>query len=123
LIAAAAPILRALAKVFSENGIPPVPENAADPNEGGNFPESDGLNQEQKPGLADYFEKAVDIAKSTGIIPDRPNTGVLQRVDEAIPGDDHDIEAATGGKKTSFGINPLLLVGVAAGAYLLTRKK
>jgi len=124
LIAAASPVLVAVANIFKKNGVPEIPENAAAPQEGGDFPEAPAADQDQKQGFADYVEKAVDIAKATGIIPDRPLTPQQQRVEANLPeGDDFTAEAATGGAKTSFGINPLLLVGVAAGAYLLTRKK
>jgi hypothetical protein len=124
LIAAASPVLVAVANLFKKNGVPEIPENAAAPQEGGDFPEAPAADQDQKQGFADYVEKAVDIAKATGIIPDRPLTPQQQRVEENMPeGDDFTMDAATGGEKTSFGINPLLLVGVAAGAYLLTRKK
>lgn len=121
IIAAAAPILVAFMKLLKGQGVPEVPEAAAAPGESGDFPEADGMAQDSKPGLMDYVGKALGIAKETGIIPDPPLDGNAQRVDAALPGDDHtDMEEKS---STGFQVNPLLLLGVAGGAFLLMRKK
>jgi hypothetical protein len=115
LVAAAAPILVAFMRLLKGKGIPEVAESAEHPGESGDFPESEIMAQDQKPGLLDYAKQAFDIVKTTGIIPDRPLTPAESKVDEALPGDDH--------STTGFSINPLILIGGAAAAYFIFKKK
>ena len=115
-IATAAPILLEFTNMFKKDGIPEVPENGAAGSESGDFPESEGMTQDAKPKLVEYFEKAVDIAKSTGIIPDRPLTNVEQQVDAAIPNDDYQSES-------KFKINPLIIVGGGLLAFMLLKEE
>jgi hypothetical protein len=111
-------------KLIKGKGIPEVSEAAENPGESGDFPEAEGLAQDQKGGILDYIGKAVDIAKETGIIPDAPLNANNAKVDAAIPGDDYsDMEEKQAATGTGFKINPLILVGAAAGAFLLLRKK
>ena len=120
VIAAAAPILVAVVSLLRKKGIPDVPESSANPGESGDFPESAGQAQDQKPGVLEYAKQALEIAQETGIIPDRPLTGQQARVDAALPGDDNiDMQE----KGTGFKVNPLILVGAAGAAALLLMKK
>lgn len=136
IIAAASPIIVAVVALLKKKGIPEVAEAAsaaaAKLGESGDFPESDGMAQDQKPGVADYIKGALNIATATGIIPDRPLTPQQSVIDQAIPGDDHSdmSEGQTGGgllstgSGTGFKLNPLILVGAAGvAALLLMRKK
>lgn len=125
LIAAAAPILVAFMSLLKGQGVPPVPEDAGMLGESGDFPESEGLAQDQKPGIADFISKAVDIAQATGIIPERPLPPQQALVDQALPGDDHtDMMEKPSATGTGFKVNPLILVGAAgAAALLLMRRK
>jgi len=125
VIAAAAPILVAVVSLLKKKGIPDVPESASVPGESGDFPESAGQAQDQKPGVLEYAKQALEIAQETGIIPDRPLTGQQARVDAALPGDDNvDMMEKPSEGGTGFKLNPLILVGAAgAAALLLMRKK
>ncbi|NDH06951.1 hypothetical protein EBX93_13710 [bacterium] len=124
IIASAAPILVAVTKMLQGKGIPDVPESAANPGESGDFPESPGQEQEQKKSFLDYAAQALNIAKETGIIPERPLTPQQAMIDQAIPGDDHTDMSEPSATGTGFKINPLILVGAAgAAALLLMRKK
>lgn len=124
-IAAAAPILVAVVSLLKKQGIPDIAESAANFGESGDFPESEGLAQDQKPGIADFISKAVDIAQATGIIPERPLPPQQALVDQALPGDDHtDMMEKPSATGTGFKVNPLILVGAAgAAALLLMRRK
>lgn len=124
-IAAAAPILVAFMSLLKGQGVPPVPEDAGMLGESGDFPESEGLAQDQKPGIADFISKAVDIAQATGIIPERPLPPQQALVDQALPGDDHtDMMEKPSATGTGFKVNPLILFGAAgAAALLLMRRK
>jgi hypothetical protein len=121
IIASAAPILVAIIRKLKGKGIPEVPESGASA-ESGDFPEAEGLARDTQPGLMDYFNQAVGLAKETGIIPDPVKTGRDNQIDQAIPGDDHQDNFAEG-DGSGFKVNPLLLVGAGVGAYLLLRKK
>ena len=134
IVGAAAPILVAVVALLKKKGVPEVVEAAGAVAqklaESGDFPESEGQAQDQKPGVVDYIKQAVNIATATGIIPDRPLTPQQSVIDQAIPGDDHSdmTEGQTGGgllsSGTGFKVNPLILVGAAgAAALLLMRKK
>ena len=125
VIGAAAPILVAVVSLLKKKGIPDVPESASVPGESGDFPESAGQAQDQKPGVLEYAKQALEIAQETGIIPDRPLTGQQARVDAALPGDDNvDMMEKPSEGGTGFKLNPLILVGAAgAAALLLMRKK
>lgn len=137
MIAAAAPIMVAVVAALKGKGIPEVVEAAGEAaqklGESGNFPEADGMAQDQKPGVADYIKSALNIATATGIIPDRPLTPQQSLIDQAIPGDDHTemMPGQTGGggflstgSGTGFKLNPMILVGAAGvAALLLMRKK
>jgi hypothetical protein len=124
IIAAAAPIAISFIKLLKGKGVPDVAESAENPGESGDFPEAEGLAQDQKGGILDYISKATEIARETGIIPDAPLNANNAKVDAAIPGDDYnDMLEKPAAPGTGFKINPLILVGAAAGAYLLLRKK
>jgi hypothetical protein len=124
VIAAAAPILVAVVSLLKKKGIPDIPESAANPGQSGDFPESDGQAQDQKPGVLEYAKQALEIAQETGIIPDRPLTGQQARVDAALPGDDNvDMMEQPSATGTGFKVNPLILVGAAGAAALLFMRK
>lgn len=127
IIAAAAPILVAFVALLKKKGIPEDTSGSGGgvPGESGNFPEADGQAQEQKGPLNNFIDNAVEIARATGIIPDKPMNSTEKQVDDAIPGDDFtDVESQTAANSgASFKINPLLLVGAAGAAFLLMKKK
>lgn len=130
IIAAAAPILVAVISLLKKKGIPEdtitaaasaaqdlLPENQS-------FPEAEAPEQENRPGLASWIKKATDIARETGIIPDKPETVEESKVNEAIPGDDYETEpgAAPDAKISLPGLAVPLVIGAGA-LYFLTRKK
>lgn len=124
VIAAAAPILVAVVGALKGKGVPEVPENAAAPAESGNFTEANETAQEEQPGLVKWINKAVDIAKSTGIIPEKPETKEEEAVNKAIPGDDLETEPGSPATPGSgFKISPVILIGAAAAAGLLLMRK
>lgn len=113
IITAATPILMAVLKGLRGAG---VAENEAN---------SEALGKEAQEGggnsilsnIKDFASQAFGMATNSGIIPERPLNATEQAVDNALPKSDLD---DTG---TGFKINPMLIGGVALGAYLLTRKK
>jgi hypothetical protein len=127
IIAAASPILVAVISLLKKKKID-VPElvtaaaaSAGALAENSDFKEANPAAAEALSKISDYTQKAVNTAENLGIIPDKPETPAEAAVNNAIPGDDHTPADAQPG--TGFKINPLLLVGAAAGAYLLMRKK
>jgi hypothetical protein len=122
IITAAAPILSAVMKALSAAGVPPVPENAGAPGEGGDFPEADKDAAEQAPGIMNWIEKAANIARETGVIPDKPETLAEAKVNQVIPGDDLETDPAQG-KPAAFQLSPVILIGGAAAAFLLLNRK
>jgi hypothetical protein len=122
IIAAAAPVLVAVISLLKRKGIPSVPENAAAPGEAGDFTEADQDAAEQKPKLEQWIEKAANIARETGIIPDKPETITEAKVSQAIPGDDLEADPAQG-KPAGFQVSPVILIGGAAAAFLLLNRK
>jgi len=124
IIAAAAPIAVAFISILKKRGVKEVPEQGAAPQESGNFPEAESANQEAEPKIKTWLNKALDIAKETGIIPDRPETPAEGKVSQAIPGDDLETEPATGTAGGSgFKISPAILIGGAAVAALVFMRK
>ncbi len=119
LIQVAAPILKFLLSLLKSKGSDPVPESGAAPGEDSNFSEANSFAMDSRPGINDYFNQAIKIAESTGIIPDRPETAAESKVNQAIPVEDETDDAP----RTSFKINPLVLVGAAGAVYILTSKK
>lgn len=123
IIAASAPVAIAFINILKKKGVKEVPENASAPQEAGNFPEAVPTAEENTPKLAQWINKAVDIVKETGIIPDRPETVTEAKVSQAIPGDDLEAEPGTA-PGTGFKLNPAILIGGAAvAAFLFMRKK
>lgn len=122
VIVAAAPILVAFIRLLKRKGIPEDNAGAGGgvPGESGDFPEAEGMAQDQKSNLNQWVDTAVDVAKATGLIPDKPLTANEQQVNDAIPGDDYTNVEQEG---TKFKINPVILIGGAAAAFLLLRKK
>lgn len=126
VLAAAAPILVAVASLLKGEGIPEVPENAGVPSEDGDFPEAEGQAAEDRPKLAEWVEKATDIARATGIIPDKPETMAESRVSRVVKGDDLEADpSAPAAEQAGMKLNPMLLLAGAAvvGAVVLSRKK
>lgn len=122
IITAAAPILSAMMKALANAGVPPVPENAGAPGEDGNFSEADADAAQQRPGLESWIEKAANIARETGIIPDKPETLEEAKVNQVIPGDDLETDPSAG-RPAGFQLSPVILIGGAAAAYLLLNRK
>lgn len=125
IIAAASPILIAVIALLKKKGVPTVPENAAEPGETGNFADAEADAAAGKPKLEQWIEKAVDVAQSTGIIPEKPQSLEEAKVSQAVPGDDLEADPAEGRPAgPRFALSPVILVGGAAAAYfLLNRKK
>lgn len=127
IIAAASPILIAVVGMLKKKKID-VPElataaaaSAGALAENPDFKEANPAAAEALSKISDYTQKAVNTAENLGIIPDKPETPAEAAVNKAIPGDDYTPTDEKPG--TGFKINPLILVGAAAGAYLLMRKK
>jgi len=118
LIASAAPILAILKKLFNQYGVKEVPEGAAF-NEDQNFGEAESAAAEQRPALLSYLNAAKEVAESTGIIPSKKNTPLEDEAERGLTTDEEDAS----GNRLTFSPSPLLLVGAAAGIYLLTKKK
>jgi len=122
IIVAAAPVLTAAIALLKNKGVQEVSENAGAPGESGDFAEANAEASEQKPKLEQWIEKAANIARETGIIPDRPETLTEAKVSQAIPGDDLEADPAEG-KPAGFQVSPVILIGGAAAAFLLLNRK
>jgi hypothetical protein len=126
IIAAASPILVAAMKMLKDKKIDiPDAVTAAAASAGAlaeseDFKEANPAAAEALGKYSDYAGKAVDTAQKLGIIPDAPETAAESAVNKAIPTDDYTETAATG---SGFKINPLIIVGAAAGAYFLFGRK
>lgn len=119
IVAAAAPILIVIIRKLKSKGIP---EESAQMGEDPNFQEAVSNLSATNPQLAEYYEKAVNLATQTGIIPEKPMTSNESLVDAAIPGNDHQSdpgEPARYGEGSSM--MPLLLLG--GGLLLFSRSR
>ncbi len=120
IITAATPILMAILKGLKQAGVPAGEEEKA----AGETSDTLGTEGAASGGnsildnIKNFGEQALNIAHSTGIIPDRPLSPTEQAVDSALPSSDLDEET-----KTGFKINPLMIGGAAVAAYLLFGKK
>jgi len=128
VVAAAAPILVAFAAALKGKGVPEVPENAGAPEDSGDFSEAEGEAAEDRPKAAEWIQKATEIARATGIIPDKPETMAESRVSQVVQGDDLEAEPAAiaaGDTGTGMKLSPVVLIGAAAavGFLLMNRKK
>jgi len=90
--------------------------------ENSDFAEANPAAAEAISKYSDYAQKAVNTAEKLGIIPDKPESPAETAVNKAIPEDDHTETAGTT-MGTGFKLNPLILVGAAAGAYFLFGRK
>jgi hypothetical protein len=110
LISAAGPIIQIVISLLNKFGVK-EPAEVSGAGVDANFSEAAGFAQDSKPGFAEYLEKGTEIAESLGIIPDRKLNSAEQKVNEALPGDDHtDIDEGGG---SSFSVKPSLLIGAA----------
>jgi hypothetical protein len=128
IIAAASPILIAVISLLKKKKVD-VPElvaaaaaSAGALAENSDFAEANPAAAEAISKYTDYATKAVSTAQKLGIIPDAPETPAETAVNKAIPEDDHTETAGTT-MGTGFKLNPLILVGAAAGAYFLFGRK
>jgi hypothetical protein len=128
IIAAASPILVAVIALLKRRKVN-VPElvtaaaaSAGALAENSDFAEANPAAAEAISKYTDYATKAVSTAQKLGIIPDAPETPAETAVNKAIPEDDHTETAGTT-MGTGFKLNPLILVGAAAGAYFLFGRK
>lgn len=128
IIAAAAPILTVFMKMLNKEkiGAGEIVEAAASSAEAlaenPDFAEANPAAAEAISKYADYAQKAVNTAEKLGIIPDKPETPAESAVNKAMPEDDYTETAGTA-MGTGFKLNPLILVGAAAGAYFLFGRK
>ena len=113
LISAAAPIIQIVIGLLKKLGVK-EPNEAAGSGEDNNFGEAAGFSQDAAPKWQEYLGKAQDIAENLGIIPDKNLTAQEQKIDEAIPGDDHDDAAGS-----SFALSPGVILGAAAAVGAL----
>jgi hypothetical protein len=129
ILAAAAPILAIISKLFKKEGITEVPEAAGQP-ESSDFQEvaPEGENTLNK--LETFVEKAADTAVKLGIIPEAKETGAVTEVNNMVGADTPEEEVADGGANTrSLAPNlsnlplPLIIGGAAVVGYLMLRKK
>jgi hypothetical protein len=128
IIAAASPILIAVISLLKKKKVD-VPElvtaaaaSAGALAENSDFAEANPAAAEAISKYSDYAQKAVNTAEKLGIIPDKPESPAETAVNKAIPEDDHTETAGTT-MGTGFKLNPLILVGAAAGAYFLFGRK
>jgi hypothetical protein len=128
IIAAASPILVAVISLLKKKKVD-IPElvtaaaaSAGALAENSDFAEANPAAAEAISKYTDYATKAVNTAQKLGIIPDAPETPAETAVNKAIPEDDHTETAGTT-MGTGFKLNPLILVGAAAGAYFLFGRK
>jgi hypothetical protein len=129
ILAAAAPILAIISKLFKKEGITEVPEAAGQP-ESSDFKEvaPEGENTLNK--LETFVEKAADTAIKLGVIPEAKESAATAEVNNMVGAETPEEEVADGGTGSrSLAPNlsklpiPLLIGGAAVVGYLLLNKK
>ena len=126
ILAAAAPILAIISKLFKKEGITEVPEAAGKP-ESSDFqevaPEGEtGLNK-----LENFVEKAAETATKLGVIPEPKETGATAEVNNMVGADTPEEEVADGGAGRSLAPNlskipmPLVIGGAALIGYAILK--
>jgi hypothetical protein len=126
IIAAAAPILIALSKLFKKEGVTELPEALATA-ESSDFKEVEaegntGLNQ-----LESFVEKAADTAVKLGVIPEPKESGAVTEVNNLVGSDTPEEEIADGGTGRSLAPNlskipmPLIIGGAALIGYAILK--
>jgi hypothetical protein len=120
VLAAAAPILAMLGKLFNKEGVTEVPEAAGQP-ESSDFKEvaPEGENTLNK--LETFVEKAADTAVKLGVIPEPKETGAVTEVNNMVGAETPEEEVADGGAGRSLSptLNQIPMPLIIGGAALL----
>jgi hypothetical protein len=129
ILAAAAPILAIISKLFKKEGITEVPEAAGQP-ESSDFKEVAPEGETTLNKLETFVEKAADTAVKLGVIPEAKETGATAATNNLVGAETTEEEVADGGAgDRSLAPNlskipmPLVIGGAALVGYLLLKKK
>ena len=130
IIAAAAPILIALSKLFKKEGVTELPE-AATTAESSDFKEVEALGNTEGNKLEAFVEKATETAVKLGVIPEPKESGAVTEVNNLVGSETPEEDVADGGTSRSLAPNlskipmPLIIGGAAllGFAILKGRKK
>lgn len=126
IIAAAAPILAAVAALFKKENVSELPEAVATA-ESSDFKEvasegNTGLNK-----LEDFVEKAAETATKLGVIPEPKESGAVTEVNNMVGADTPEETVADGGTDRSIAPNlstipmPLIIGGAALLGYAILK--
>jgi hypothetical protein len=130
IIAAAAPILIALSKLFKKEAVSELPE-AATTAESSDFKEVESEGNTEGNKLETFVEKAAETAVKLGVIPEPKETGAVTEVNNLVGSETPEEEVAEGGTGRSLAPSlsnipmPLIIGGAAllGFAILKGRKK
>lgn len=127
VLAAAAPILAILAKLFKKENIEEVSEAAGQP-ESSNFEEVKTEGETTLNKLDNFVEKAADVATKLGVIPEPKETGATAEVNNMLGPDATEENVADGGTSDrtiaptlSTIPMPVIIAGAAIVGYALIK--
>jgi hypothetical protein len=126
IIAAAAPILIALSKLFKKEGVTELPEAAATA-ESSDFKEVEALGNTEGNKLEAFVEKATETAVKLGVIPEPKESGAVTEVNNLVGSETPEEEVAEGGTSRSLAPNlskipmPLIIGGAALIGYAILK--
>jgi hypothetical protein len=126
VLAAAAPILAIISKLFKKEGITEVPEAAGEP-ESSDFKDVEGEGNTTLNKLETFVEKAADTAVKLGVIPEPKETGATAEVNNMLGAETPEEEVADGGAGKSLAPDlskipmPLIIGGAALLGYAILK--
>jgi hypothetical protein len=126
VLAAAAPILAIISKLFKKEGITEVPEAAGQP-ESSDFKEVAPEGETTLNKLETFVDKAADAATKFGIIPEPKESGVVTEVNNMVGADTPEEEVADGGSGRVMAPTlskipmPLIIGGAALLGYAILK--
>ena len=126
IIAAAAPILVALSKLFKREKVDEVAE-AKGTAESSDFKEVESEGNTEGNKLETFVEKAAETAVKLGVIPEPKETGAVTEVNNLVGADTPEAEVAEGGTTRSLAPNlskipmPLIIGGAALLGYAILK--
>lgn len=129
ILAAAAPILAILTKLFKKEGVEDIPEAAGQP-ESTDFKDVTPEGETTLNKLETFVDKAADVATKLGVIPEAKedaNTGAVTKLTGAETSEEDVVDGNTGGRSLAPTLGnipmPVLIGGAALVGFLLLKKK
>jgi hypothetical protein len=126
IIAAAAPILVALSKLFKKEAVAELPEGAVSP-ESSDFEEIKAEGNTEGNKLESFVEKAAETAVKLGVIPEPKETGAVTEVNNLVGSETPEEEVVEGGTDRSLAPSlskipmPLIIGGAALLGYAILK--